>query len=91
MLSEISGFCLNRKKKKKSLEPLWIGAKPGSKNKLCPEAELKWMRDKVKTFGVWLSTDPELMMKANYNKKLTKRKASLGCWRLRRPGKITVL
>ena len=52
------------------------------------------MRDKVKTLGEWLSTDPELMMKANFNEKLTKLKASLGCWELRRLsllGKITVL
>ena len=52
------------------------------------------MRDKVKTLGVWLSTDLELIMKANYNKKLTKLKDSLGCWELRRLsllGKITVL
>ena len=52
------------------------------------------MRDKVQIFGVWLSTDPELMMKASYSKKLTKLKASLGCCKLRRPslvGKVTVL
>ena len=42
------------------------------------------MRDKVKTLGVWLSTDPELMMKATYNEKLTKLKESLGYWELRR-------
>ena len=74
-------------------EALWIGANAGSEEKLCPEIELKWMRDKVKTLGVWLSTDPVLMMKANYDEKLTKLKASLG-WEMRRLsllGKITVL
>ena len=52
------------------------------------------MRDKVKTLGVWLSTDPVITMKANFNEKLTKPKATLGCWELRRLsllGKITVL
>ena len=52
------------------------------------------MSDKVKTLGVWLSTDPEIMLKANYEEKITKLKASLGCWELRRLsllGKITVL
>ena len=33
MFSEISGLSLNRKK----TEALWIGAKVGSENKLCPE------------------------------------------------------
>ena len=90
LFSEISGLRLNRKK----TEALWIGANPGSEEKLCPEIELKWMRDKVKTLGVWLSTDPVLMMKANYDEKLTKLKASLGCLEMRRLsllGKITVL
>ena len=90
LFSEISGLRLNRKK----TEALWIGAKAGSEEKLCPETELKWMRDKAKTLGVWLSTDTELMMKANYQEKLTKIKASLGSWELRRLsllGKITVL
>ena len=90
LFSEISGLRLNRKK----TEALWIGANAGSEEKLCPEIELKWMRDKVKTLGVWLSTDPVLMMKANYDEKLTKLKASLDCWEMRRLsllGKITVL
>ena len=80
LFSEISGLRLNRKK----TEALWIAATAGSEEKLCPEIELKWTRDKVKTLGVWLSTDPVLMMKANYDEKLTKLKASLGCWEMRR-------
>ena len=97
----MSGLCLNRKK----TEVLWIGAKAGSENKLCPEIELKWMRDKIRTLGAWLSTErenkknkknkkKELPMKANYNETLTKLKVSLGYWELRRLsllGKITVL
>ena len=73
---------------------LWIGANAGSEEKLYPEHDLRWMRDKVKTLGVWLSTDPEIMLKVNYEEKITKFKASLGCWELRRLsllGKITVL
>ena len=73
---------------------LWIGANAGSEEKLCPENDLRWTRDKVKTLGVCLSTDPEIMLKANYEEKITKLKASLGCWELRRLslfGKITVL
>lgn len=42
------------------------------------------MTDKVKTLGVWLSTDPEIMLKANYEEKIITLKASLGCWELRR-------
>ena len=33
---------------------------------------------RVKTLGVWLSTDPVITMKENYNEKLTKLKAALG-------------
>ena len=86
----ISGLRLNYKK----TEALWIGANAGSEEKLCPENDLRWMSDKVKTLGVWLSTDPEIMLKANYEEKITKLKVSLGCWELRRLsllGKITVL
>ena len=86
----ISGLQLNYKK----TEVLWIGANAGSEEKLCPEHDLRWMRDKVKTLGVWLSTGPEKMLKVNYEEKITKLKASLGCWELRRLsllGTITVL
>ena len=88
--SDVSGLRLNRKK----TEAFWIGGKANTEEKLCPEIELKWIRDKVKTLGVWLSTDPVITMKENYNEKLTKLKATLGCWDLRRLsllGKITVL
>ena len=43
---------------------------------------------------MWLSTDPDLTVSLNYNDKLKKIKAILGCWKLRRLGllrKITVL
>ena len=84
--SEVSGLRLNRKK----TEAFWIGGKANSEEKI----ELKWIRDKVKTLGVWLSTDPVITMKENYNEKLTKLTTTLGCWELRRLsllGKITVL
>ena len=80
LFSLISGLRLNYKK----TEVLWIGANAGSEGKLCPEYDLKWMKNKVKTLGVWLSTDPIITMKANYDEKLTKLKASLSCWELRR-------
>jgi len=86
----ISGLRLNYKK----TEVLWIGANAGSEEKLCPEHDLKWMKNKVKTLGVWLSADPIITIKANYDDKITKLKASLSCWELRRLsllGKITVL
>ena len=89
LFSLISGLRLNYKK----TEVLWIGANAGSEEKLCPEHDLKWMKNKVKTLGVWLSTDPIITKKANYDEKLTKLKASLSCWELRRLsllGKISV-
>ena len=75
LFSLISGLRLNYKK----TEVLWIGANTGSEEKLCPEHDLKWMKNKVKTLGVWLSTDPIITMKANYDDKITKLKASLSC------------
>ena len=62
----------------KNTEVLWIGANAESEEKLCPENDLRWMRDKGKTLGVWLSTDSEITLKANYEEKITKLKASLG-------------
>ena len=64
------------------------------RRKILPRKRFKMDGDKVKTLGVWLSTDPEIMLKANYEEKITKFKASLGCWELRKfslLGKITVL
>ena len=63
---------------------LWIDANAGSEEKLCPEKNLRWMRDKVKALSVWLSTDPEITLKGDYEEKITKLKASLVCWELRR-------
>ena len=55
---------------------------------------MKWLKDKVKALGVWLSTDLILVAKLNYEDKIKNLKASLGSWELRRLsllGKITVL
>ena len=89
LFSEISGLRLNQKITKSSVD--WCKCRQWGKAETDPS---KWITDKVKTLGVWLSTDPQLMMKANYQDKFTKIKASLGCWELRRlglRGKITVL
>ena len=56
------GLRLNPKK----TQALWIGAKAGCEQTLCPEIELKWLKDKVKALGVLLSTDPMLVAKLNY-------------------------
>ena len=61
---------------------------------LSPEKDFKWVKDKVKALGVWLLTNPETTIEANYSEKLTKVRKSLSCWELRRLsllGKITVL
>ena len=90
LFSEISGLRLNIKK----TEALWIGSKIGKEVNLSPEKNFKWVKDKVKALGVWLSTNPETTIEANYSEKLTKVRNSLSCWELRRLsllGKITVL
>ena len=68
LLGEISGLRLSSKK----TEILWIGACTGRQDQLCPEKDLKWVTDKLKALGVWISSDPMVSMKANYNEKLLK-------------------
>ena len=58
----VSGLKLNNKK----TEVLWIGTNTGRDEILCPEKNLKWVKDKVKALGVWFSTAPE----SNYGGKL---------------------
>ena len=90
LFSDISGLRLNIKK----TEALWIGSRIGKEVNLSPEKDFKWVKDKVKALGVWLSTNPETTIEANYSEKLTKVRNSLSCWELRRLsllGKITVL
>jgi len=56
--------------------------------------ELKWPKDKVKSLGLWISTDPDLSASLNYNEKLGKVKEILRCWKCRRLtllGTITVI
>ena len=85
---EVSGLRLNSKK----TEILWIGACTGREDKLCPEKDLKWVTDKLKALGVWISSDPMVRMEANYNEKLLKIRNCLSCWEYRRLlGKIVVL
>ena len=90
LFGEISGLRLNSKK----TEILWIGACAGRQDKLCPEKDLKWVTDKLKALGLWISSDPMVSMKANYNEKLQKVKNCLSGWEYRRLsllGKIVVL
>ena len=90
LFGEISGLRLNSKK----TEILWIGACAGRQDKLCLQKDLKWVTDKLKALGVWISSDPMVSMKANYNEKLQKVKNCLSGWEYRRLsllGKIVVL
>ena len=76
------------------MEALWIGACIGNDKILLSGKEFKWPKDKVKSLGLWISTDPELSASLNYNEKLEKVKEILRCWKYRRLtllGKITVI
>ena len=88
--SKVSSLRLNDKK----TEALWIGASIGNDKILLPGKELKWPKDKVKSLGIWISTNLELSASLNYNEKLEKVKEILRCWKYRRLtllGKITVI
>ena len=79
---------------RKQLGILWIGACTGRQDKLCPEKDLKWVTDKLKALGVWISSDPMVSMEANHNENLLKIRNCLSCWEYRRLsllGKIVVL
>ena len=88
--SKVSGVRLNDKK----TEALWIGASIGNDKIQLFGKELKWPKGKVKSLGLWISTDRELFASLNYNEKLEKVKEILRCWkycRLTLIGKITVI
>ena len=53
LFSTISGLKLNNKK----TEVLWIGSCTGREDQLSPEKNLKWVKDKVRCLGVWISTN----------------------------------
>ena len=71
-LSKISGLRLNDKK----TEALWIGTSIGNDKIQLSGKELKWPKDKVKSLGLWISTDRELSASwttmRNLKKKLKK-------------------
>jgi len=71
----VSGLRLNIKK----TEALWIGSKKDCDIKLLPEKDFKWPKKKVKALGVWLSTDPNIIISLNYKEKIEKIRSILGC------------
>ena len=87
---KISGLKLNDSK----TEALWIGSKIGHEQILVSGKKFKWPKYKVKTLGLWLSTDPDTALRLNYNEKTENIRKLLSCWKYRRLtllGKITVL
>ena len=48
---------------------MWIGANVGKEVELCLEKGFKWVKGRVKALGVWLSTNPEITVEANYSKR----------------------
>ena len=85
-----SGLRLNCSK----TEALWIGSNARSDLKICFDRNFKWPTEKVKTLGVWLSIYPGTTLSQNYNEKVERVKAILGCWKFRRLsllGKVAVL
>ena len=57
----ISDLKLNNKK----TEALWIRSNTGRVDQLCPEKNLKWIKDKTKSLGVWTSTNPTISINEN--------------------------
>ena len=78
---KISGLKLNDSK----TEALWIGSKIRHEQILVSGKKLKWPKYKVKTLGLWLSTDPDTALRLNYNEKTENIRKLLSCWKYRRP------
>ena len=57
--SKASGLKLNEKETK----ALWIGYSIGNDKLFLPGKEIKWPESKVKTLGLWLSVEPEIVVK----------------------------
>ena len=90
LFSTTSGLKLNNKK----TEALWIGFYTGRVDQLCPKKNLKWVKYKTKSLGVWISTNLTISINENYREKLEKIRSCLSCWEYRRLtllGKIVVL
>ena len=90
LFSTISGLTPNNK----TTEALWVGSYTGRADQLCPEKNLKWVKDKTKYLSVWISTNPTISTNENYREKLEKIRSCLNCWEYRRLtplGKIVVL
>jgi len=86
----VSGLKLNNKK----TEALWIGSYTGREDQLSPEKNLKWVKDKIKSLGVWISTNPTISINTNFSEKLETSGSCLNCWEYRRLtllGKIVAL
>ena len=88
--SKVSGHRLNDKE----TEALWVGASIRNDKMQLSGKELKWPKDKVKSLGLWISTDRELSASLNYNEKLEKVEEILRRWKCHRLtliGKITIM
>ena len=66
LFSTISGLKLNNKKTEARL---WIGSNTYRVDQLCPEKNLKWIKDKTKSLGVWISTNPTISINENYRER----------------------
>ena len=76
----VSGLRLNIKK----TEALWIGSKKIVTSNFSQKKISNGQRKKVKALGVWLSTDPNIIISLNYKEKMEKIRSMLGCWNFRR-------
>ena len=88
--ARLSGLKVNYEK----TEALWIGAFKNRTDKLEINQNIKWTFGKVKTLGVWISTNIEEATILNYQEKREKITKILSCWQLRRLtliGKIAVI
>ena len=48
---------------------MWINANTRKEVDFCPEKGFQWVKDRVQVLGVWLSTNPEITVEANYSKR----------------------
>ena len=58
----------------------------------CDKPDISWVKGKVFALGVWLAADTNVMLRSNYDERITKIKNVIELWQFRRLsliGKIT--
>ena len=86
----ISGLEVNFEKTK----VLWVGSAKERGPIQCDKPDISWVTGKVFALGVWFAADRNVMLRSNYDERITKIKNVIESWQSRRLtliGKVTLI